>query len=59
MMKKTEIQIRNAKINLPLFTENTTIYIETNKESKNVTRIEFSKVSAYEVNIKINFIYIF
>ena len=57
-VKKTEIrglQTANADRKLLLVPGNTAIYIEHNKESKNISKTEFSKVSTYEVNIKMNF----
>lgn len=50
------IQTGNASIKLPLFTDSTTVYAENSKEPKKKKRTtDFSRISEYKVNIKINF----
>lgn len=58
-----DIQTGNASIKLPLFTDSTTVYAENSKEPKKKKNIDtrttdFSRISEYKVNIKMNFIYV-
>ena len=57
-----DIQTGNASIKLPLFTDSTIVYAENSKEPKkkniDTRTTDFSRISEYKVNTKMNFIYV-